>query len=102
MSFTSENGVVGSTVDNEALPLRISIHCLVSTMLQIFRCTLYRTETFTVGVAQIPVVRISSQPSVQPAVEVIWLRRSLTRAVHCHLWDSPAIMLPLTTRNPLS
>lgn len=31
MSFTSENGV-GSTVDNEALPLKISIHCLVLTM----------------------------------------------------------------------
>jgi hypothetical protein len=91
MSFTSENGV-GSTVDSGALPLRI----------QLFRCTLYRTDTFTVGVAQIPVVRISSQPPVQPAVEVIWLRRSLTRAVHCHLWDSPAIMLPLTTKNPLS
>ena len=31
MNFTSESSV-GSTVDNEALPLRIHIHCLVSTM----------------------------------------------------------------------
>jgi hypothetical protein len=101
MSLSGENGV-GSTVEGEALPLRISIHFLVLTMWQLFRCTLYRTHTFTVGVAQIPVVRISSHPPVRPAVEVIWLRRSLTRAVHCHLWDSPAIVLPLTTRNPLS
>jgi hypothetical protein len=101
LSFTGANGI-GSTVDNKAVPLKISIYCLVSTMWQLFRCTLYRTDTFTVGVPQIPVVRISSQPPVQPAVEVIWLRRSLTRAVHCHLWDSPAIVLPLTTRNPLS